>query len=50
MLIVQTRTARLCKVDLRANVTRVDVVRGGMIVYCGDGTAAFFDAQFLYAP
>jgi hypothetical protein len=32
-----------------ATVTQVDLVRDGAIINFGDGTAAFFDAEFLYA-
>jgi hypothetical protein len=34
--------------SVKANVISVDLVRGGMIVNFGDGTAALFGAQFLY--
>jgi hypothetical protein len=34
---------------MNANVVSVDIVRGGMIVNFGNGTAAFFEAEFLYA-
>jgi hypothetical protein len=35
--------------SVKATVISVDIVRGGMIINFGDGTAALFDAQFLYA-
>jgi len=35
--------------SMHANVVSVDIVRGGMIVNFGDGSAAFFEARFLYA-
>jgi hypothetical protein len=34
---------------MNPNVVSADIVRGGMIVNFGDGTAAFFEAKFLYA-
>jgi len=42
--------ACFCKLgDMNANVIQVDLVRGGVVINFGDGIAAFFEAEFLYA-